>query len=153
MAEVLPQNQHKYILTKSEIDQRRQMWLNDHKQATPSVKYASRRQPLTREETLRMFYEQQEMNRELWVRLARVRDDVLKDEYHVEQILVADRLTLKWRVSAQMYDQMFREYKLEEEQAVKQEIERSKMPDDLSVRIVQSQHREMEEDMDEHNMV
>ena len=67
MAEKLPINQNKYILTKSIIEEKREQWLADHCQ--DMSKKRLRERDLTRDETLEMFYDQQQMNRELWIRL------------------------------------------------------------------------------------
>lgn len=78
------------------------------------------------------------MNRESWTRLARVRDESLREEHHIEQILIADRLTLKYKISAQMYDHQFRKFNLDVDPDVQAEIERSRMPEELTLRIIQS---------------
>ena len=78
----------------------------------------------------------QEMTRELFQRLGKVRDEMLRDEHQIEQILLADRITLDYKVSSQHFDDMVRKHNLNNDAHLVQEMERSSCPGDLAVRIV-----------------
>lgn len=110
MRELVPTYQNEYLMTKSIIDMRREKWMSDYNANLMQKKKPER--ILSRDETIKIFMKIQEMTRELYQRVGKVRDENLRDEYQIENILLADRITIDFQVSSQHFDDMFRRYNL-----------------------------------------
>ena len=55
---------------------------------------------MTKEKTLEIFYVHQKLEKEVLAKVARLRDDMIRDEYLVQNAFIADQILIRYGITA-----------------------------------------------------
>mmetsp|Transcript_3404 Transcript_3404/g.5746 ORF Transcript_3404/g.5746 Transcript_3404/m.5746 type:complete len:166 (+) Transcript_3404:475-972(+) len=94
-----PQNQELFQLTNILIGDL-QSQIQMERESKQEVQLFHTNEPLTRERTLEIFYQQQKMEREAWMRVQRLQDSQIKEEFNVQSVYIADLILLKFGITS-----------------------------------------------------
>ena len=89
------------------------------------------------EKTLEIFKVHQKLEQEALTKVARLKDDLIKEEYLVQNAYIADQILIRYGITSQQLNNAMAHHDLLDSPEVIQELAKNKLPEELERKVIE----------------
>lgn len=125
----------KWENTTQALNEKKDIWSKQYSHSS------SQEKELSYEETKKIFLFQCKLHCQTYDNLNNIKDQTLKEDSQVYNHLMADTITLEYKVTSSQLNHAVETHKILEDEECKRELDRSSMPSELQQRILEAYNR------------